>query len=277
MSCRPNGPTWPPDQPLGPMRLTISAAANERYWRAAGVDHPLLRGGRALPADRRQPHDPLLPADLPRRDDPDPPAPQVPPDRARRAPSSITFGRVVARYEKRGREYVDIEVAVITADAPDQPLWTSWVTFTPTATLGSVVIERAHDLAGHRRARARVLAPRQLPLRRGDRGRARDAGTRRAGRAGRGPGVRHAARRVGRRLSRARRDRPALRRHGRGRRHDRRERSRSRPTSRARRSRSTNTTAGRAAVVGQARAAIWYGLIASRSSPAANPRRRARP
>ena len=47
-----------------------------------------------------------------------------------------TFGRVVARYEKRGREYVDIEVAVITTDAPDQPLWTSWVTFTPTATLG---------------------------------------------------------------------------------------------------------------------------------------------
>ena len=49
----------------------------------------------------------------------------------------VTFGRVVARYEKRGREYVDIEVAVITADAPDQPLWTSWVTFTPTATLGA--------------------------------------------------------------------------------------------------------------------------------------------
>ena len=49
----------------------------------------------------------------------------------------ITFVRVVARYEKRGREYFDIEVAVITADAPDQPLWTSWVTFTPTATLGA--------------------------------------------------------------------------------------------------------------------------------------------
>ena len=27
--------------------------------------------------------------------------------------------------------------AVITADAPDRPLWTSWVTFTPTATLGA--------------------------------------------------------------------------------------------------------------------------------------------
>ena len=48
----------------------------------------------------------------------------------------VTFGRVVSRYEKRGREYVDIEVAVVTASEPDRPLWTSWVTFTPTATLG---------------------------------------------------------------------------------------------------------------------------------------------
>src|SRR6266478_5817848 len=38
------------------------------------------RGRRALPTDRRQPHDPVLPADLPRRDDPDPPTPEVPPD-----------------------------------------------------------------------------------------------------------------------------------------------------------------------------------------------------
>ena len=81
----------------------------------------------------------------------------------------VTFGRVVARYEKRGREYVDIEVAVIVADEPDQPLWTSWVTFTPTATLGVVVTERRVTLRRDRGARARVLAARQLPLRRGDR------------------------------------------------------------------------------------------------------------
>src|ERR1700675_415181 len=36
-------------QPLGPMRLTISPAANERYWRAAGVDHPALRAGALYP------------------------------------------------------------------------------------------------------------------------------------------------------------------------------------------------------------------------------------
>ena len=124
-----------PDQPLGPMRLTISPAANERYWRAAGVDHPLLRAGALYPP---------IAANLTILC-----FQQTCPDAMiqtrqrlkchRTAPAGadlITFGRVVARYEKRGREYVDVEMAVIVANAPDQPLWTSWVTFTPTATLG---------------------------------------------------------------------------------------------------------------------------------------------
>jgi hypothetical protein len=124
-----------PEQPLGPLRLAISSAANERYWRAAGVDHPLLRAGALYPPiaanltvlcfqqtvpdamiqtrQRLKCHR-IAPADV----------------------ELVTFGRVVSRYEKRGREYVDIEVAVITASEPDEPLWTSWVTFTPTATLG---------------------------------------------------------------------------------------------------------------------------------------------
>jgi hypothetical protein len=125
-----------PDQPLGPMRLTISPAANERYWRAAGVDHPALRAGALYPP---------IAANLTILC-----FQQTCPDAMiqtrqrlqchRAAPAGaelVTFGRVVARYEKRGREYVDIEVAVITADRPDDPLWTSWVTFTPTATLGA--------------------------------------------------------------------------------------------------------------------------------------------
>jgi hypothetical protein len=125
-----------PDQPLGPLRLTVSKAANERYWRAAGVDHPLLQAGALYPP---------IAANLTILC-----FQQTCPDAmiqtrqrlqchriARAGAELITFGRVVARYEKRGRDYVDIEVAVITADAPDQPLWTSWVTFTPTATLGA--------------------------------------------------------------------------------------------------------------------------------------------
>jgi hypothetical protein len=131
--------TWSslaPDQPLGPMRLTISVAANERYWRAAGVDHPLLRAGALYPP---------IAANLTvlcfQQTCPDAmiqTRQRLKSHRIAQAGTDlVTFGRVVARYEKRGRDYVDIEVAVITTDAPDQPLWTSWVTFTPTATLGA--------------------------------------------------------------------------------------------------------------------------------------------
>src|SRR5438132_9332851 len=114
-----------PGQELGPLRLTISAAANERYWRAAGADHPRLRAGALYPP---------IAANLTILC-----FQQTCPDAMiqtrqrlkchRTAPAGadlVTFGRVVARYEKRGRDYVDIEVAVISADAPDQPLWTSW-------------------------------------------------------------------------------------------------------------------------------------------------------
>ena len=124
-----------PDQVLGPMRLTISPAANERYWRAAGVDHPALRAGALYPP---------IAANLTilcfQKTCPDAMIQTRQRLQCHRVAQAgvelVTFGRVVARYEKRGREYVDIEVAVITTDAPDQPLWTSWVTFTPTATLG---------------------------------------------------------------------------------------------------------------------------------------------
>ena len=123
-----------PEQPLGPLRLSISAAANERYWRAAGVDHPLLRSGALYPpiaanltvlCFQQTVPDAMIQTRQ-----------RLKCHRIAHADAElVTFGRVVARYEKRGREYVDIEVVVVTADEPDRPLWTSWVTFTPTATL----------------------------------------------------------------------------------------------------------------------------------------------
>jgi hypothetical protein len=36
-------------QQLGPLEVTVSAEGNERYWAAAGVDHPLLREGVLYP------------------------------------------------------------------------------------------------------------------------------------------------------------------------------------------------------------------------------------
>lgn len=123
-------------QRLVPLRLTISPAANERYWRAAGADHPLLEAGALYPP---------IAANLTILC-----FQQTVPDAMiqtrqrlqchRIAPAGcelITTGRIVDRYDRRGREYVDIEATVTTGDDPGLVLWESWVTFTPTATLSA--------------------------------------------------------------------------------------------------------------------------------------------
>jgi hypothetical protein len=121
-------------QRLGPLRLTISRAANERYWRAAGVDHPLLEAGALYPP---------IAANLTILC-----FQQTVPDAmiqtrqrltchriARAGCELVTAARIVDRYARRAREYVDVEATVTTGDDPDSELWESWVTFTPTATL----------------------------------------------------------------------------------------------------------------------------------------------
>ena len=121
---------------LPPLTLTVSAAANERYWRAAGVDHAALAAGALYPP---------IAANLTVLC-----FGQVCPDaviqtrqrltshrRAHAGSDLVTTGRVTARYEKRGRAYVDVETTVTTSDAPDSPVWTSVVSFTPAATLGA--------------------------------------------------------------------------------------------------------------------------------------------
>ena len=187
------GPAPRADAPDGSPPPPTSATGGRR---ASTI--PLLARRRALPADRGQPHDPVLPADLPRRDDPDPPAPQVPPHRARRAPSSSRSDGSSPRYEKRGREYVDIEVAVITADAPDRAAVDVVGHVHADRDAGSRVTERratlhvteelvrAYSRRGNFHSDAETAAALGMP------------GSGRAGRAGRGPGVRPAARRVGR-------------------------------------------------------------------------------
>jgi len=125
-----------PGTVLGPVAVTISAAANERYWRAAGIDHPALAAGALYPP---------IAANLTVLC-----FTQVCPEAMiqtrqhlrchRRVPAGaelVTTGRITHRYEKRGRIYVDVETNVATADAPDEPVWTSEVSFTPAATLGA--------------------------------------------------------------------------------------------------------------------------------------------
>jgi hypothetical protein len=126
-----------PGTPLEPFTLEISAAANDRYWDGAGVEHPLRRSGALYP---------LIAANLTilsfgrlcadamiqtrqrlvchRRAD---------------APATLrTTGRVSERYERRGRPYIVVETTVSLDDGNDDAsrLWSSTVVFTPAATLG---------------------------------------------------------------------------------------------------------------------------------------------
>jgi hypothetical protein len=125
-----------PGTVLGPLRLTVSPAANERYWRAAGVDHPALAAGALYPP---------IAANLTVLCFAQAFADAVIQTRQhlrchRRVTAGVelvTTGRVARRYEKRGRSYVDVETTIVTADAPDDPVWTSEVSFTPAATLGA--------------------------------------------------------------------------------------------------------------------------------------------
>jgi hypothetical protein len=125
-----------PDQDLGELRLTISAGANERYWRATGADHPLLRAGTLYPPIATN-----LTVLLFGQVCPKPVIQTRQRLRCHRTAAAgtelVTRGRVTACYEKRGRAYVDVEAVVATADAPDDPLWTSAVSFTPAATFGA--------------------------------------------------------------------------------------------------------------------------------------------
>jgi hypothetical protein len=123
-----------PGTALEPLRLTVSNAANERYWRAAGVDHPALAAGALYPPIAANltvlcfaqlcPEAMIQTEQLLRCH-----------RRASAGVDLVTTGVVAQRYEKRGRTYVDVQTTVATTDAPDDPVWTSAVSFTPAATL----------------------------------------------------------------------------------------------------------------------------------------------
>ena len=124
-----------PGTPLGPFRVAISAAANERYWRAAGVDHPRLREGALYPPIAAnltiltfQQTCPEAMIQTRQR---------LVCHRCQPAGTELVVrGEVIAAYDKRGRDYVDCSLTIATA-ADDAPLWTSDVTFTPAATVSA--------------------------------------------------------------------------------------------------------------------------------------------
>ena len=120
--------------PLEPFTLTISAAANDRYWDGAGVDHPLRRAGALYP---------LIAANLTVLTFAGVCADAMIQTRQRLvchgradAPAALrTTGMVSERYERRGRTYVVVETEIAVDDG--RPLWTSTVVFTPAAQIGA--------------------------------------------------------------------------------------------------------------------------------------------
>lgn len=111
---------------LGPMHITVSPAANERYWGSAGAEHAVLRDGALYPpiaanltillfqtVARR----PLLHTEQ-----------RLLCHRRGEAGAELSVtGAVTERYEKRGRQYAVVEAVVALPDG--DPLWTSTATF----------------------------------------------------------------------------------------------------------------------------------------------------
>ena len=112
--------------------MTISEAANDRYWDGAGVEHPLRRAAALYP---------LIAANLTVLTFANLCADAMIQTRQRLvchrradAPATLrTTGAVTERYQRRGRTYIVIETE-ITIDG-DLPLWSSTVVFTPAAGL----------------------------------------------------------------------------------------------------------------------------------------------
>ena len=121
-------PEFPVGATLPPYTVAVSPAANDRYWRSAGIDHPTLRAGALYP--------PLaanlviltvqqvdLTALLHTRT-------RLVAHRIAHAPAELTVTAwVTDRYERRGRRYVVLTADVTTSESPE-PIWTATNTVT---------------------------------------------------------------------------------------------------------------------------------------------------
>ena len=143
---------------IGPHDLELGPAPNERYWRAAGLEHPVLAEGAAYPliaanctvlAWLATCPEPMIQTRQHLRC-----------HRIGQTPLTLrTEGAVIERFERRGRDYITIRVEVAGTNADsgssDGPLWTSEVDFTPVATVARPTPPRpttprglSHEVAG---------------------------------------------------------------------------------------------------------------------------------
>ncbi len=116
-----------PGDRLGPLRLTVPAAANERYWSAAGVDHPSLRAGALYPLIAANLT--VLTFGLGCTDAMIQTRQQLTCHRRGAVGVElVTHAEVLERYERRDRDYIVVRAEVT---QQDEPLWTSTVHYTP--------------------------------------------------------------------------------------------------------------------------------------------------
>ncbi|MGZ4714062.1 MAG: hypothetical protein ACXVJ7_16315 [Acidimicrobiia bacterium] len=119
-----------PDLPFGPLTYAVPATANDRYWDAAGIDHPARTAGVLYPPMAANltiiAFQTVAPAPLVHT------AQRLVAHRLAHAPAELAVtGQVTGRTEKRGREHVEV-TAEITVDGA--PLWTSIATFVEAGT-----------------------------------------------------------------------------------------------------------------------------------------------
>ena len=118
---------WAVGAPLPRFAVTVSAAANERYWRSAGVDHPLLAAGALYPPLAAN----LVVLTVQQAD----PAPLLQTRQTLRchrraaAPAELVVeATLTGRTLRRGRAYAELTAEIATADGAR--LWTAVATFT---------------------------------------------------------------------------------------------------------------------------------------------------
>ena len=113
---------------FGPVAYEVSASANDRYWRAAGIEHALRGAGRLYPPMAANltilALQTVAPAPLLHTRQ------RLTSHRCAMAPATVSVtGAVTDRFERRGHEYLEV-TAELSTDG--EALWTSIATFIPT-------------------------------------------------------------------------------------------------------------------------------------------------